>query len=161
MKSTGFNPSYIGQRNDILNLIPRSAKNIFDVGCSVGMLGKQIKQKYHVEVVGLEVNKEMALIAKNNVDKIIVADAEVLNFSYYFPVGYFDCIIFADILEHLHDPWTVLKNITEVLSEEGVVIASIPNIRHYTTLINLIFKGIWPYRDRGIHDKTHLRFFTL
>jgi 2-polyprenyl-3-methyl-5-hydroxy-6-metoxy-1,4-benzoquinol methylase len=161
MKSTDFNPSYIGQRNDMLNLIPRSAKKILDVGCSVGTLGKQIKQKYNVEVVGLEVNKEMALTAKNNLDKVIIADAEALNFNHYFPAGYFECIIFADILEHLKDPWSVLTNISDMLSEEGVVIASIPNIRHYTTIIELVVKGYWPYRERGIHDKTHLRFFTL
>jgi 2-polyprenyl-3-methyl-5-hydroxy-6-metoxy-1,4-benzoquinol methylase len=161
MNISDFNPSYIGVRYDILNLIPRSAKKILDVGCSVGTLGKQIKQKYNVEVVGLEVNKEMALIAKNNVDKVIIADVEELNFNHYFPAGYFDCIIFADILEHLKDPWSVLTNINDMLSEEGIVIASIPNIRHYTTIVELVVKGYWPYRERGIHDKTHLRFFTL
>ena len=161
MKSTDFNPSYIGQRNDILNLIPRTAKKILDVGCSIGTFGEQIKRKYNVEVVGLEVNKEMAVIAKTNLDKVIIADIEELNLSNYFSAGYFDCIIFADILEHLKNPWIVLKDITKVLSEEGVVIASIPNIRHYTTIVELVIKGYWPYRERGIHDKSHLRFFTL
>jgi len=78
-----------------------------------------------------------------------------------FAPNYFDCIIFADILEHLKDPLVLLKNATSFLSDGGVIIASIPNIRHHTTIINLLFKGYWPYRERGIHDKTHLRFFTL
>ena len=73
----------------------------------------------------------------------------------------FDCIVFADVLEHLQNPWKVLKETTELLRENGVVISSIPNIRHYSTLISLAIKGIWPYRERGIHDETHLRFFTL
>lgn len=161
MKTNNFNPSYIGMRNDILNLMPDNVSKVLDIGCSIGALGKQIKQKYNVEVVGLEVNKEMALIAKNNVDKVIIADVEALNFNHYFPAGYFDCIIFADILEHLKDPWSVLTNINDMLSGEGVVIASIPNIRHYTTIIELVVKGYWPYRERGIHDRSHLRFFTL
>ena len=161
IKTNNFNPSYIGMRNDILNLIPDNVSKVLDIGCSIGALGKQIKQKYNVEVVGLEVNKEMASIAKNNVDKVIIADVEALNFNHYFPAGYFDCIIFADILEHLKDPWSVLTNINDMLSGKGVVIASIPNIRHYTTIMELIVKGYWPYRKRGIHDRTHLRFFTL
>jgi len=160
-RANKFNSSYTGQRDDILKLIHGEVHRVLDIGCSIGTLGKQIKQEYTAEVIGVEFNKEMEMIAKTNLDKVIIADIEEFNPTDYFPFGYFDCIIFADILEHLKGPWTVLKNITEVLSEEGVVIASIPNIRHYTTLIDLIFKGIWPYRDRGIHDKTHLRFFTL
>ena len=34
-------------------------------------------------------------------------------------------------------------------------------LRHYTTIMVLLFNGYWPYKKRGIHDKTHLRFFTL
>ncbi len=48
-----------------------------------------------------------------------------------------------------------------MLSADGVVVASLPNIRHFTTIRTLLFQGYWPYRDRGIHDRTHLRFFTL
>lgn len=156
-----FNASYVGLRDDILSLIPRKVQRILDIGCSTGALGKKLKQENDVEFVGIELNEEMAVIAKTNLDKVIIADIEEINLSDYFVSEYFDCIIFGDILEHLKEPWTVLKNITEVLSEEGVVIASIPNIRHYTTIIELVVKGHWPYRERGIHDRSHLRFFTL
>ena len=155
-----LNPSYIGLRNDILSLISHKVQNVLDVGCIVGRLAKELKQR-NVEITGIEINKEMAMIAKTHLDKVIIADIEEINLSAYFPLRYFDCIILADILEHLREPWIVLKNITEVLSKEGVVIASIPNIRHYTTIIELVIRGYWPYRERGIHDKTHLRFFTL
>lgn len=59
------------------------------------------------------------------------------------------------------NPWDVLKSTTSFLDNQGVVIASVPNVRHYTTITNFLFKGYWPYRERGIHDRTHLRFFTL
>ena len=156
-----FNPSYIGLRNDILNLIPKEVHKVLDIGCSIGTIGKQLKKRKNIEVVGIELNKEMASIAKNNLDKVIIADVEKLNFKNYFPSEYFDCVIFADILEHLKEPWNVVRNVVEILNQKGMIIASIPNVRHYTTLIDLIFKGKWPYRERGIHDKTHLRFFTL
>jgi hypothetical protein len=64
-------------------------------------------------------------------------------------------------LEHLKDPWTVLKGTTNFLTNSGFVIISIPNVRRYTTIFNLLFRGNWPYRERGIHDKNHLRFFTF
>ena len=73
----------------------------------------------------------------------------------------FDTIIFADILEHLIDPWSTLKSATGYLANDGYIIVSIPNVRFIGTIFNLIIKGDWPYRERGIHDKTHLRFFTL
>ncbi len=156
-----FNPSYIGPRNDILSLIPVDVQKVLDIGCSIGTLGKQIKQGSNVEVVGIELNPKMATIAKANLDKVITVDIEEIDLTSYFSPGYFDCVIFADILEHLKDPWTVMQKVVTILDEKGLVIASIPNIRHYTTILSLSILGYWPYRDRGIHDKTHLRFFTL
>ena len=156
-----FNPSYIGSRVDIVNLVPAGAKKILDMGCSIGALGHQLKQKFRAEVVGIELDNQMAQIAKENLDKVIIGNIDELNLGDYLLPNYFDCIIFADILEHLKNPWDVLKSSTTFLNNEGIIVASIPNIRHYTTIINLLFKGYWPYRERGIHDKTHLRFFTL
>ena len=157
-----FNLAYIGKRNDILSLIPQDAKKILDVGCSIGTLGEQIKQKIKsVEVMGIELDDQMAQIAQKKIDKVVIGNVEEIDFKDHFSSNYFDCIIFADILEHLKNPWKVLKNISSFLNNGGVVIASIPNVRHYTTIISLAIKGYWPYRERGIHDKTHLRFFTL
>lgn len=158
---TNFNPSYIGLRNDILNLVPDGVRKVLDVGCSTGIIGEQIKRKNPVEVVGIEANKQMADIAKEKLDRVIIGDIEKINLEEFLLPNYFDCIIFADILEHLKNPWHVLKNIITFLNNDGVIIASIPNVRHYTTMISLVVKGFWPYRKRGIHDRTHLRFFTL
>ena len=56
--------------------------------------------------------------------------------------------------------WAVLRAAVRYLEPEGVVIASIPNVGHLDTICNLVFRGLWPYRERGIHDRTHLRFFA-
>ena len=64
-------------------------------------------------------------------------------------------------MEHLKDPWAVLKNVTNFLTDNGFIITSIPNVRHYITIFNLLFRGNWPYRERSIHDKNHLRFFAF
>ena len=157
-----FNPSYIGARHDILRLIPSNVKKVLDIGCSTGKLGQQIKQRSaNVEIHGLEHNEHMAKKAENYLDRVIIGDIEKINLEACLKPQYFDCIIFGDILEHLIDPWEILKNAVNFLNDEGVVIASIPNVRHYNTIIDLLIKGYWPYRNRGIHDKTHLRFFTI
>jgi 2-polyprenyl-3-methyl-5-hydroxy-6-metoxy-1,4-benzoquinol methylase len=158
---TNFNPSYIGPRDDVLNLIPDNANKVLDIGCSIGALGEKIKQRNGTEVVGVELNEQMAEVAKEKLDRVIIGDVEKMNLADYLAPNCFDCIIFADVLEHLKNPWDVLERATDFLNNEGIIIASIPNVRHYTTIVNLVIGGYWPYRERGIHDRTHLRFFTL
>lgn len=161
MKQNDFNPSYIGGRNDIFEFIPEIIERVLDVGCSIGALGEQIKRKTFAEVIGIEVDEKMAREAESRLDRVINADIEELDLKKALAAQAFDCIIFADVLEHLKDPQKILKDLAAFLKEDGIIIACIPNVRHYSTLMSLIFKGTWPYRDRGIHDRTHLRFFCL
>ncbi len=75
-------------------------------------------------------------------------------------IGTFDLILLLDVLEHLVDPWAVLSRLTEkYLAVGGKVIVSLPNARHFSLVVPLLF-GKFDYRERGILDKTHLRFFT-
>lgn len=155
-----FNRSYIGRRDDILGLVPARVHRVLDVGCSIGATGEFLKSRYQAEVVGIEYEPEMAKVAEKVLDRVIVGDVEQLELNSLLPEQYFDCIIFGDVLEHLKDPWQLLSTVSNHLSPDGVIIVSIPNVRHYSTILALLF-GRWPYRDRGIHDRTHLRFFTL
>lgn len=156
-----FNPLYTGLRDDIADLIPCDSKKILDLGCGVGTLGENIKRDNDAEIIGVELDRMMAEIARKKLDRVIVGDVERIRLEDHLSPDYFDCIVFADILEHLKEPWSVLKGTTKFLRDEGIIIASIPNIRHYATILDLAIKGYWPYTERGIHDRTHLRFFTL
>jgi 2-polyprenyl-3-methyl-5-hydroxy-6-metoxy-1,4-benzoquinol methylase len=82
--------------------------------------------------------------------------------QFQLPVGFegFDCIVFADVLEHLNDPWGTLARYIQWLKPGGYVVASIPNVRNIALLFNLIVRGRWRYEDSGLLDRTHLRFFT-
>jgi methionine biosynthesis protein MetW len=157
-----YNPSYVVQRNYIVDLIPETSQTVLDVGCSVGALGRMIKNRNPAcKVFGIEINWEMAAEAEEHFDQVVVGDIEELELGTCFGDQMFDSIIFTDVLEHLKDPWETLKKFSCMLKPSGVIIISLPNISHYSTIINLVFKDHWPYRDRGIHDRTHLRFFTL
>jgi 2-polyprenyl-3-methyl-5-hydroxy-6-metoxy-1,4-benzoquinol methylase len=160
MNTINFNPSYVGKRNDILKLVPPNAKRVLDVGCSIGALGLAIKENTGAMVVGIELSREMAKIAEQKLDKVFVDDVEEILAQEKLQDFKFDTIILADLLEHLRDPWSVLESIVSYLEPQGILIASIPNVRHINTIFNLVLKGYWPYRDRGIHDRAHLRFFT-
>ena len=155
-----FNKSYVGKRSDVLSLIPPTAKKVLDVGCSVGALGSTIKEHFGSEVVGIELMEDMAKEARKCLDKVFVGDVRSVFLSGKLKKNSFDVIVFADVLEHLQDPWEIVRLTKELLQPGGVLVVSLPNIRHISTLCSLIFKGYWPYRDRGIHDRTHLRFFT-
>jgi 2-polyprenyl-3-methyl-5-hydroxy-6-metoxy-1,4-benzoquinol methylase len=157
-----FNPAYIGQRPDIQRLVPFGVSHVLDVGCSNGALGAGIKIKRpKSRVFGIEMSPQMAAQAETKLDKVFVGDASKIILGGQLAGHEFDVIIFADLLEHLVDPWSVLKVAVQHLKPGGSIITSIPNIRHIDTIFNLVVKGRWPYRNRGIHDRTHLRFFTL
>jgi 2-polyprenyl-3-methyl-5-hydroxy-6-metoxy-1,4-benzoquinol methylase len=74
--------------------------------------------------------------------------------------GPFDTILCLDVLEHLVDPWRVVERLHRGLRPGGVLIVSVPNVRHYRVSTGLLFRGRWHLQDAGIMDRTHLRFFV-
>lgn len=146
-------------RTDLIELIPDHARRILDVGCGVGKTGEILRAKGFEEIFGVEINIKAGQQAKSFYKEVVIGDIErdVLPFSR----GFFDCILYGDVLEHLVDPWKVLRSHREILKDDGIIICSIPNIRYYKVLRPLILDGRWEYVDLGILDRTHLRFFTL
>jgi SAM-dependent methyltransferase len=158
--SADVNPAYTLVRHDVLGLVPAGARTVLDVGCSTGALGCAVKARQPARVVGLEISEEAGRQARECLDEVIVGDVETMDLDRRLGATTFDCIILADILEHLRDPWRFLGLLAGRLARDGVVVASIPNVRHASVIFDLAVRGLWPYRDRGIHDRTHLRFFT-
>jgi 2-polyprenyl-3-methyl-5-hydroxy-6-metoxy-1,4-benzoquinol methylase len=158
--AAGFNPSYVSPRPDVEALVPDGVESILDVGCSVGALGAAIKRKHGCRVFGIELSPAMGSLAREVLDHVYVGDADAGLLSPEIAQSRFDLIIFADVLEHLQDPWSTLRSAVNLLSPRGSIIVSLPNVRHIDTIWNLLVRGRWPYRERGIHDRTHLRFFT-
>lgn len=158
-----FNASYIGLRNDLIKHIEGVSLNILDVGCATGVNGRYLLNNGIAKnVVGIEYDQEMAKIAAGSNNKIFCGDLndaefidEVLRWD-----GSYDVVIFGDILEHLYDPWSVLKRLTCNLNANAQIIISLPNIQHIETFIQVYIKGVWPRNPRGIFDQTHLRWFT-
>ncbi len=146
-------------RPEMMDFIPCSAKTILDIGCGEGLFGRQLKQKINAEVWGIEIDKTAGALAQTKIDKVYIGD--IVQLIDDIPNNFFDCIVFNDVLEHLVDPFYILLRIKDKLTKDGVVVSSIPNVRYFYTLKDLLIKKQWKYEDEGILDKTHLRFFTL
>ncbi len=147
------------KRLGFLNIIPRDVKKILDVGCGDGYLSSKLRER-GMEVVGIDRDDNVCSKARGRLDKVIIADIEELKLPY--PQGYFDCIIYADILDCLIDPLSTLKKHKYYLRDGGYIIASMANIRYYKVIIRLFFGGTWDYiKEGGILWWHHLRFFTL
>ncbi len=145
-------------RDDLFPLIPEDATCILEIGCAAGMTGKELKKRRGVFVAGVEAEAEAARLARKVLDDVVEGSIEDLDLPY--DENSFDCILFADVLEHLVDPLAVLKKIRKFLKPSGTVVASIPNVQ-YLGLIHHLTEGNWTYEKEGILDETHLRFFTF
>jgi len=108
--------------------------------------------------VGIELVSKAAHEAQKRLDRMIIGDIESLQLEDLS--AEFDAILLADVLEHLVDPWRTIKNLATVIKTNGLVVASIPNVRYWRVTLDLLFKGKWEYGSFGILDQTHLRFFT-
>lgn len=143
---------------NLLKLTPKNCQCYLDVGCAAGVLGKTLKEcNEKIEVYGIEMNRYYAKKALENLDGVICGNVEEIDLSIINKQ--FDCIIYSDILEHLKDPWSVLETHKEFISPGGVIVVSIPNVQFIGVILSLIF-GNWNYKESGILDRTHLRFFT-
>jgi ubiquinone/menaquinone biosynthesis C-methylase UbiE len=146
-------------RPELVPLIPAEATRILEVGCGEGRFANTLRAARpasRLEIVGVEVNEAAGQVARSVLDHVIVGNVEQLEVGYD---NYFDCVVFADVLEHLVDPWKVLCRARSFLKDGGRVVASIPNVQHWAVLADLL-RGRWDYAEYGIMDNTHLRFFT-
>lgn len=142
------------------SMLPSVSGRFLEIGCGTGATLEYLKSRGASYVAGIDTNERaIALAGERGVDLVLVADVEKDGLP--FSEKEFDCIVFGDVLEHLYNPWDALKNTTRYLKDDGHVLMSIPNVKHYLVLKELILRDRWSYCDSGILDNTHIRFFTL
>jgi 2-polyprenyl-3-methyl-5-hydroxy-6-metoxy-1,4-benzoquinol methylase len=149
---------YNRKRREILPFIPPGSKTVLDVGAGEGEFGYLLKQELGAEVWGVEPDFGACEKARVKLDRVLLGRFEdVLD---DLRRGYFDAVVFNDVLEHMVDPFGVLVGSRALISPHGVVVASIPNVRFWGNLKGLIKDKDWKYKTSGVLDATHLRFFT-
>lgn len=146
------------ERQLVLERVGRD-KLVLEVGAHTGYFTDRLRlQGCHVTAV--EMDPAAAQKAAARADRIIVGDIEDDKVRAQLAEP-FDVILYMHILEHLVDPWGVLRESRRMLKKGGSIIILIPNVAAWHVRKDLFFKGIFEYEDVGILDRTHLRFFTL
>lgn len=147
----------------LLNLVAGTPRRVLELGCATGAFGEALKAKFPgASVVGIEPNRAAADVAAKRLDRVIVKRLEGLDLAAEgLAPGEFDLVIAADVLEHVTNPWDVLVRLKPFLAPNAQVCASIPNSRNLILVASLLDNGRWHYRERGLLDITHLRFFTV
>ncbi len=160
MSDSSFPKNYYGQvRRDIFELVPR-CQRLIDVGGGLGQTAIALKKSKVCDIAGV-------------VDLVAPLDDSELDFAFEGDLadpalleritreqGPFDVALLLDVVEHFACPEALVKGIYTSIKPGGCLIASIPNVRHCSVLLPLLFGGRWDYEDEGVLDRTHLRFFT-
>ncbi|MDE2399300.1 MAG: class I SAM-dependent methyltransferase [Burkholderiales bacterium] len=154
--------AYTTVRSDVTDMVPGAAMSVLDVGCSNGALGASLRgEKAGRQVWGIEFDAEFARQASERLDHVLHANLEQFDWESGLGTQRFDCVVFADVLEHLSDPPRHVRGAAARLNPGGCVVVSLPNIRHVSALASIYGRGHFPRRERGLFDGTHLRWFTL
>ncbi len=156
VKGQGY---YANPRDDVVAKIPRPLGRVLDVGCGSGGVGRTLRAAGAGRLEGVEVNAQAAEQAREVFDAVHVGTVEDVLATGDLE-GPFDTFVLYDVLEHLVDPWEVLRSLHQVAAPGARVHVSVPNARHFSLLVDLVLRGTFGYTEWGHRDATHLRWFT-
>lgn len=148
-----------GARPDYVSELPFNPQaRILEIGCSEGRTGAlALQQQKCGTYFGVEMSESAAEKAKQRISEVVVGNIEEMNLPW--PPEYFDVLVLSEVLEHLVEPWAVLKKIRPLIKPRGRVFASSPNVSHHK-IVRMLIRGEWDLTDIGPMDRTHVRWFT-
>src|SRR2546423_4717439 len=140
---------------DLISRYSNGSGTLLDLGAAGGELGEALRTRFPRRI-GFEYDVDRIADLRRHFDSAVIADLEAVR---KLP-SCSGSIVLADVLEHLREPSKLLRCVREALSPEGHVFISVPNIANITVRLGLLL-GIFEYRERGILDSSHLRFYTM
>lgn len=156
MKAKSDKSYYRYVREDVFALVPTGVRRVLEIGCGAGRFRTNFPAD--VEYWGVEPVAEAAWEAVG-LTRVLVGTLDEVAAS--LPDGYFDLVVCNDVLEHMADPQKALATIRAKMAADGRLVGSLPNVRSVWVLLDLLFRRDWRYRESGVLDSTHLRFFTF
>lgn len=153
-------PTYFsGARADFVTCLPHDpTAAILEIGCGDGATGAlALSQGRAGRYVGIELFPSAADAARQKLSEVVMGDVETLELDWQ--PATFDALIMSEVIEHLREPDAVLEKLRGVLRPDALVLASSPNVSHWRVIAKLL-AGKFPQEDRGVFDRTHLRWYT-
>lgn len=144
------------ERKEMLAFLPARYRTVLEIGCAEG--GFKSLLRTDCEYWGVETDSNAASIAKEKSYKVLAG--EYTDIEEQLPNDYFDLIICNDVIEHMPDESAFLRSIKSKMNDQSTIVISLPNVRYIKNIYELLVRKDWHYRDAGILDRTHLRFFT-
>lgn len=133
-------------------------KHVLELGCAAGAMSKVLHHHYHCTVTGVEFDGSAAALAREFCDEVLVGDLDQPELLGSLSKS-FDVVLMADVLEHLRQPEQCIRQVLELLNEDGYLVISIPNIAN-GGVIAALWCDAFNYADKGLLDRTHIHFFT-
>jgi 2-polyprenyl-3-methyl-5-hydroxy-6-metoxy-1,4-benzoquinol methylase len=151
----------------IVRFVAQGSK-VLDIGAGSGSITRQLVRVKKCDVVALENNPSAVKKLQTFCKSVYALDLNSESWTGEVAERQkaqsrhagFDYVIAGDVLEHLYDPWTVLKGMASLLNETGRVIISVPHSGH-STVVAAFYNSNIALQESGILDKTHIRFFGL
>lgn len=136
-------------------------KRVLEVGCGPGSITRMLAGQGRCKVTGIELDVSAIELARPYCEKIVQGDLNKKSWpSLLADLPPFDSVVAADVLEHLYDPWSTLKRMARFIGPEGSLVISLPHAGH-AAVAACLMNGDFDYRDWGLLDRTHIRFFGL
>lgn len=155
---TEVNPSLPNNSHALqLRLVGRD-RDVLELGCAAGHMTRALKEE-GCRVVAVDVEADAVRFAKRFAERAIVEDISKPEPLAALGPREFDVVLAGDVLEHLPHPAVLLERCRSLLRPGGSLVVSVPNVAHVDLKLSLL-DGRWEYRDWGLLDRTHLRFFT-
>ncbi len=153
MKSDRY---HCGHRPEMAQFLPARYRTVLEIGCGEGGFAGSLSSG--CEIWGVEMHETSAKFASQRLQRVLIGSYDAVQGD--LPEDYFDLVICNDVIEHMPNHNAFFDSIGGKLRKGGYLVASIPNMRYYYCLRELLLRKEWVYRDQGIMDRTHLRFFT-
>lgn len=136
-----------------------SSKRVLELGCGPGSITKLLVQHGQCRVTALELDPDAISKAAPYCEAIMQADLNSAEWPQLLDgTDGFDVVVAADVLEHLYDPWSALKRMSRFINANGYLVISLPHVGH-AAVVSCLINGNFEYRDWGLLDRTHIRFF--
>lgn len=137
-----------------------TGKRVLEIGCGPGSITKVLATEGQCTVTGMELDPSAIEKAAPFCESILQVDLNAEDWPMQLDSKRFDVVVAADVLEHLYNPWQTLEQMATLVNENGYLVISLPHIGH-ASVIACIINGNFEYRDWGLLDRTHIRFFGL